>query len=275
MMQAFMVKKGLIDSSLNEEEIKEFLQTSDLTEVSPAPPVEKVDTSSNQGSKTKERHSTSPLEMLERVQNARPRGKKSLLTQAYPDNASEVTVYKKAVRQLNPELDLQIENLLQQTHLESNGNRKESSSSNEFLDTSDKGINGNLLITQQRLTESQYHFPIISDARVQQPSLTVKEKTTQPSAQEQADKMVLNAERSRGHMFEVPGKIFDQSLGHTQQINQVEVPLPAVPSVSIFQIDQDYQMIDLHLDDNLRRTLEYMDFAQLIPKGKSIRDDDG
>ena len=77
--------------------------------------------------------------MLERVQNARPKGKKSLLTQAYLDNASEVTVYKKAVRQLNPELDLQIENLLQQTRLESNGNRYESSSSNEFLDTSDKG----------------------------------------------------------------------------------------------------------------------------------------
>ena len=77
--------------------------------------------------------------MLERVQNARLKGKKSLLTQAYPDNASEVTVNKKAVRQLNPELDLQIENLLQQTRLESNGYRKESSSSNEFLDTSDKG----------------------------------------------------------------------------------------------------------------------------------------
>ena len=90
--------------------------------------------------------------------------------------------------------------------------------------------------------------------------------------------MVLDAEQSRAHMFKVPGKIFDQSLEHTQQINQVEVPLPAVPSVSISQIDQDYQMIDLHLDDNLRRkilTLEYMDFAKLIPKGKSIRDDDG
>ena len=37
-------------------------------------------------------------------------------------------------------------------------------------------------------------------------------------------------------------------------------------------------MIDSHLDDNLRRkilSLEYMDFAKLIPKGKSIRDDDG
>ena len=68
-----------------------------------------------------------------------------------------------------------------------------------------------------------------------------------------AAKMIQEAEKVRAIMFEVPVK-FNTS-----------------------QIDEDYQMIDSHLDDSLKHKIqafEYVDFARLISKNKSLRDEE-
>ena len=44
------------------------------------------------------------------------------------------------------------------------------------------------------------------------------------------------------------------------------------------QIDQDYQMIDSHVEESLRNKVqgfEYVDFSKLLPRSKGCRDEDG
>ena len=48
-------------------------------------------------------------------------------------------------------------------------------------------------------------------------------------------------------------------------------------SVSIAKIDEDYQMIDAHIDDTLRRKVqgfEFVDFGKLLPKFRSHKEED-
>ena len=48
-------------------------------------------------------------------------------------------------------------------------------------------------------------------------------------------------------------------------------------NLNVSQIDQDYQMIDVHVDEGLKRKIqafEYIDFSKLISKNKVTSDDD-
>ena len=87
------------------------------------------------------------------------------------------------------------------------------------------------------------------------------------SAEERADDYIREAERSRAHMYEIEGR---NKTGNSLVLQHIDKPVQ-----SITMIDNDYQMIDSHLDESLKRKIvsyEYVDFGKLI-RGKS-RDDD-
>ena len=131
LVQSFMVKKGLIDSSMDEEEIKEFLKDDKGQQKTIEPGNKKLNKSSQAKNvqateKSKEGKLVNPANIVNPVNSK--------------ESPSEITIYKRAVQQINPELDSQIENLLMQTHLDCT-NRKISSSSEDFLDSSDKAMN--------------------------------------------------------------------------------------------------------------------------------------
>ena len=207
LMQSFMLQKGLLDNKMTEREIKEFLQ--------------------------------------------KETSKKTIDQHDKGDASSEITLYKRAVpinsgREIsfNPELDQQIDQLLNQTRLQAGEKHNTSSSSEDFIDTSDENI--------QVDNNSQY----ISDMteKTQPKPATPKRVANNLSTEGNAAKMIQEAEKARATMFEVPGKY------------------------NTSQIDEDYQMIDSHLDDSLKHKIqafEYVDFARLISKNKSLRDEEG
>ena len=112
----------------------------------------------------------------------------------------------------------------------------------DFMDTSD----------EHQLIESDNSPTSISDLMCQQNS---SQPTQELTPNDQAGKIVEEAERGKAKMFEVPGKI------------------------NISQIDEDYQMINAHVEDGLKRkilALEYIDLAKLLVKNKRYsREDEG
>ena len=127
-MKNFMIRKGIIDSSLTEEEILEFIETD-----------QELEASQSEKQTPQVRSEVVVTSPLVRVDEQRNKTKQSTqgAAKGLNNSLSEVTVYKRAVQQINPQLDLQIEDLLKQTHLENKN--KESSSSDEYLDISDEG----------------------------------------------------------------------------------------------------------------------------------------
>ena len=90
-----------------------------------------------------------------------------------------------------------------------------------------------------------------------------REKT----AEEQADDMVKTAEKARAQMFDVPGK--DVCL----EFNQPKM----VITQNITQMDEDNQMIDAHIDENMKckiQNFKFVDFSKLISKSRTQREDD-
>ena len=84
----------------------------------------------------------------------------------------------------------------------------------------------------------------------------------QLTTEERAVKMVKDAERSKARMFELSGRPNDLYQGK---------------SVSVYEIDEDYQMIDSHIDNALRKKIlnfEYVDFSRLLPKARGSGSED-
>ena len=147
LMQNFMIKKGLIDSSLNEVQILDLLQKDLDIEIQNDKTQETSTTASPPKEKAvpREGNNPSPLQALDKHRaDTQQKRQGTIPNFNQTDSMSEVTIYKKAVKQLDPELDSQIECLLEQTRLEAR--HKESSSSDELIDTSDEGINDSLLL---------------------------------------------------------------------------------------------------------------------------------
>ena len=72
-----------------------------------------------------------------------------------------------------------------------------------------------------------------------------------PTPEEQADELIKHSERAKAQIYEVKGKDKHQLM--------------------VAQMDEDYQMIDSHSDDNLRDKIlnwKYVDFFKLVPKTK-------
>ena len=82
------------------------------------------------------------------------------------------------------------------------------------------------------------------------------------TAQQNADQAIRDAESAKATMFNVPGE-FMANLGRL--------------NANATLIDQDYQMIDSHIDENLRKKIvnfEFVKFSKLIPNHRTARGDD-
>ena len=254
LVQKYMVKKGLIDSSLSEQEMLEFMEVSDKEQ---EPLVEDpILTASTSGYRRAQSPVKNPVHPKAKQVN---KGNCN-----YYDNPSEITIYQRAVKQVNPHIDEQIDSLLRQTRLDGGANN--SSSSEELMDTSDEATNN-----QIDLNMSQgLNIPLVPGtvAEVNPGPTADKPKTAEEIAKEQSAKLVVEAEQQKGNMYEVPGNILNfpsESIGLTV-------------TASVSQIDQDYQMIDSHIEEPLRRkvqSFDYIDLAKLLPRNKGSRDEDG
>ena len=165
------------------------------------------------------------------------------------DSNSEITIYSQAVRirDKEAEADNNIDELLNQARLNVQGHRKESSSSDELMDISDETIpvvdNSPPFIVGRRGgncgVNNQGH-----------------EDTKQPqelTPEEHAAKFIQDHERGKATINEVPGKL------------------------SANVIDEDYQMIDAHVDETLKRKIqafEYVDFGKLISRHRYMCEED-
>ena len=238
LMQDFMVKKGIINSSMDEREMMEFLETGQVT-----PPPKKV---SEAGMQNSSKNVT---------RKDKPKGKSSI-TQS-KSCPLEVMIYRKAVKQAAPQLGDQIEKLLNKAWLNvtndgkvSNAENRRRSSSDEQMDTSDESdLNLNI---QSFLDNIQHDGAVPSTSRGDEEEKQEPEKTPD----ELASELIVGVEKAKARMFEVSGKV-DQ--------------------LTIAQIDEDYQMIDAHIDVALRKkiiNIEYVDFAKLLAKGRSYGEDE-
>ena len=232
-MQKFMVKKGIIDTSMTFEEMEAFVDEDD------------VPTQTEEIAPTQARHKNKPEKQP--ANNLKRKGGKS--TSDTLSSASEVTIYKRAVQQIAPELEEQIDVFVANTRRSveeedrvgpKDPHRKVSSSSEELMDISDETCD-----TISPLIVGDRDAMPPAKAKVMKQVLP---KTTEELAYEQK----REAEMSRARIFEVEGK--DISV-----INH------------IVQIDNDYQMIDAHIDEVLRKkilNLEYIELGKLLPCGR-------
>ena len=158
---------------------------------------------------------------------------------------SETTVYQRAVpisldgtvvhtNQSN-KTDEKINEFISQVRVESQENQKISTSSEEFMDTSD---------------EYDYFSGVQLGTSADPEFGATPRKTTEEHVQE----IICNAEKAKAQMYPVPGK------------HEVS---------DIAKMDQNYQMIDALIDPGLRRKIlnfEYIELGKLLPKGRSMDD---
>ena len=229
-MQNYMMKKGIINSSMTTQELQNFL-------------LKEVEGTAAKNNSSKRTNRIEPIKCVVSGSN-------------HGSSTSEVTIYKRAVRQLAPELEEQIDQFIADTRKSdvgipppANQTRKVSSSSEELMDTSD----------EIEINNGQgLNFSLISAAaKVQE-----KERLAEPPQQEHSDEMIREAERSKAQVFDTTGRDMTNSI--------------MCRPMDLIAMDNDYQMVDTHLDESLKRkilNLEYVDFARLL-KNRSNREDD-
>ena len=181
-----------------------------------------------------------------KVQNENgQKGKKvSLTCPPTVGSSSEATIYKKVVpivgqKNVNP-AEEQVDNFLAgvREETEFSQNRKISTSSEEMMDTSNE-------MEQHNIDRINSFFAADKQQEVHK----------RDNPEQQAEKIILEAEHSRARVMDVKGKRFDTDVA---------------------LIDQDYQMIDAHLDISVKRkiqNLEYIDLGKLVTKYKAIQDE--
>ena len=96
--------------------------------------------------------------------------------------------------------------------------------------------------------------------------------------EEEATKFIKEAQRSKARLYKVPGN-FD--INQTNLVNLTRlvdsVEQPGWPGTSIVQMDEDYQMIDTHIDESFKKRIqefEYIDFSKLVTKSKVLKEED-
>ena len=158
------------------------------------------------------------------------------------DSSSEITVYKMAVR-ISGEQEKnkdKIEKFINNIRIE-NANGEScniSTSSEEFMDTSEES------------EVNQIHEYIAGSSAVPRKSADLGcSMEPRKTPEDHAAEIIKEAEKSKARMYKVPGR----------------------SALSISQIDEDYQMVDAHIDEVTRRkiqSLEYVDLRKLLPKQK-------
>ena len=249
LMQSFMIKKGLIDRSMTEQEMEEFVLLNNNDSTIPA-----ENASANHRASSNDRQENRVKRTPKKKLVAGTSTDPGMLTKMQLANKSpsEVTIYRRAVpstQETNPHISQQIEDFIGTVRESVTINRKMSTSSEEGMDTSDEGVNVGLLIDSCNIVDDQRAAPA--------------DEVLPPRkmSEQQAAELIRDAEKSKVRLFEVPGKM---DLNTTQPI-------------SIASIDEDYQMIDSHIDEATQHKIvafEYVDFCKLIPKNKTLRDDE-
>ena len=80
--------------------------------------------------------------------------------------------------------------------------------------------------------------------------------TPQKTPEQHVEDIVKATEKARAQMYPVPGK---------------------VENISIAKIDEDYQMVDVHLDDVIHKRIcnfEFIDLSKLLQRNKGFKDND-
>ena len=196
-VQNFMVKKGLIQFSLDDEEISELIhaaeeetQPSTSQGIGPKQVTQQVEYNNN---RSKSPVTRSPLQAVSDYRDSRAKAvAQPGMSGVAEESSSDITFYKRAVRRANLELDNQIDILLEQTRLDDK--RKESSSSDELLNSSDE-LPFNIL-SEPIDTSPQF----LSDVGKTGKSSRVAEiaKTPDKESRDHAEKMMLDAEVNKG-----------------------------------------------------------------------------
>ena len=154
---------------------------------------------------------------------------------------SEVTIYKRAVKQIaSPEVNQQVECFVNQARLNLEMGRK--SSSSDEMDTSEEDL-------QQRFNEN----PFVGKVKENKQNKEI-------TPQQHADNLVREAKKAKARMYEVPGKDYIDA------------------NLNVSQIDEDYQMIDSHVDESLKKRIQafkYIDFVKLVSHNWVLHDDEG
>ena len=251
MMQKFMLKKGLINETMDMEEIEKFLNE----------PEEKAD---NQANKQLDQDNPVKNKRTEKTPQKPSKTGRTVIVEhdnRIPCvNTSETTVYKRAVPTVVPDMNLQIQQFISDVRNNANKEgsmRKLSNSSDETMDTSDELEPA--LIMPNNFIAGETTPGKNKRAEDEPVPGTSASKLT---ADEQAEEIIRESERAKAKLYEVPG------MGlFTNKINIGN---------DIIQMDLDYQMIDSHLDEGLKckiQCFEFVDFSKLIVKNRSSSDD--
>ena len=233
-MQSYMLQKGLINYSMTLEQFNEFVHN---------------ESQSQQGDEITA--TTAPKGKL-------PDSNKFQVVSGGRDRISSdlgITIYRWAVRTLDPNLGMKIDELLNKSQgevMEANKN----SSSDDNMDTSDELID---VLNQTNLAKVSNIAEPVPGTSGEPTRVYKKEKIPE----EQVELLIKEAKRLKAHMFEMPGmNNYDtfQSL------------------VSVSQIDEDYQMVDGHIEEGLKKkllNLKYVDFIKLIECSHAVHEEDG
>ena len=180
--------------------------------------------------------------------------------------ASETTVYHKAVPRMVPDVDVQINqfiadvqnNLPQKERNTREDHRKLSNSSDEvFLDISEESEDDNNAKICNLILGKLDGIANTDKARPGPSGYKTPAK-----ADDQAEEVIKEAESSKVKLYKVPGKEVDLIKYYNTN--------------SIALMDNEYQMIDLHLDEQTWRKIqcfEHADFVKLVPCSRSSFDD--
>ena len=94
-------------------------------------------------------------------------------------------------------------------------------------------------------------------------SMQTEPENAQRTQEEQLDEFIKDAERSKAHLYKVPGNNLNSfdNMGTGNGCGHI-----------IVQIDQYYQMIDAHVDEVIRKKIqafEYIGLNKLLTKNRS------
>ena len=240
LIQDYMIKKGIIQEEMGEEELNLFLRN-EMEAKQPA----KTD---SHAKTSKEKDIATPSDNREEIgtKSGKTNTNRILRVGDINESTSEITVYRRAVPILEPDVDRQITRFIKDVrNREGKDNRKFSSSLDEIaMDTSDES---DMLIDPSNF---------IADKPGWKTPKLGKPGTSRPQSQEEVvEDNLRKTERNKAVMYEVPGRPVNFSTGDSMAL-----------------MDQDYQMIDAHVDEQMKKRIqcfEYVDFSKLIVKGRS------
>ena len=243
-MQSFMLRKGLIDSSMDEAKLQDFLDNCGEDE-------HLNQNRNNTGAKRRHQRSH---EHEGSIAGGLTGASKINCQEMSP--SSDTTIYKNAVEVVED-------------------NRNVSTSSGDMIDTSDENIDMhalNSLYISHADNRCESVMPSWRDrneattsdgrrSRVDRP-----EGQAEPTPEEQADCLIREAEHNKARMLDVQG-----------ESNELSKHIDKGTLLHSVVVDEGYLTVAAHIDEQLYRKIlnfEYIDFSKLLPRDRLTAEDD-